>query len=199
MDDLPLNDSRWFAIGAAIEQLRDQQTRDIGLATLDLKQAMVSDKLRCMRRNLTSGEGELVPAPFWKTYYIGYRSPSSVTICPQTDIDRHKIDEYGNLVADYVVGWLFYVWKPDFDRLYSGSARDDEPLQPIDRAKAALLAIYSAKAQMPRVLKAATNDVDDYCKKRGWQPVTSTDTVHRAAEQLGYRAPRKKRPPRKRK
>ena len=69
---------------------------------------------------------------------------------------------------------------------------DKEPLKAIERAKVVLHDLYPTKAKMPNSLKAATQAVNDECQKRGWQLVTSTDTVHRAAEQLGYRPPRKR-------
>jgi hypothetical protein len=190
MGKLPLNDPRWCAMKAAID-LREQQTGAHGLAIRDLAQAMVGGKLRSMRRNLASGESELLAASFWETHFIGYLSPLSVTIYRQTDIDRHRTDEYGNLVADRLDD-LFYVWRPDFDGLYYGARDEDEPLQPIDRAKVVLRDLYPTKAEMPRSLKAAHRAVMAECEKRDWQP-PSEDTVQRAAEELGYRPPRKRR------
>jgi hypothetical protein len=121
MGKLPLNDPCWCAMRVAID-LRERQTGASRLAILDLQQAMAGGKLRSMRRNLTSGEGELLSASFWKTYSIGYLSLSSVTICRSADIDRHKIDEYGNLVAERIDGWAWYVWKPDFETIWSPPA-----------------------------------------------------------------------------
>jgi hypothetical protein len=90
----------------------------------------------------------------------------------------------------------YFVARRELDRLYpAGSAPIDheEPLQPIDRAKVVLRDLYRTKAEMLRSLKEATNAVDEECGKRGWQAVSSPDTIHRAAEQLGYRAPRKRK------
>jgi hypothetical protein len=178
---LPLNDPRWCAMKAAID-LREQQTGNLGLAIKDLAQAMVGGKLRSMRRNLASGESELLAASFWETHFIGYLSPVSVTICRQTDIDRYRTDEYGNLVADRLAD-LFYVWRPDFDGLYYGARDEDEPLQPIDRAKVVLLYLFPTKAQMPRSLKEATS------RTRSTAPPNNSDTGHR--ENPDRRAKRK--------
>jgi hypothetical protein len=91
---------------------------------------------------------------------------------------------------------------PWAEKLVSGGARldqdDKEPLLPIDCATVVLRYLYRTKAQMPRSLKEATTAVVEECKKRVWRPVDSPDTVHRAAVKLGYRAPRKRRSPRKR-
>ena len=73
------------------------------------------------------------------------------------------------------------------------TARPIEPILPIDRAKAVLRALYPTKEQMPRSLKEATRAVDEKCTAWSWEPVTSPDTVHRAAEDIKYRAPRKPR------
>ena len=167
---------------AAID-LRQQKTGDAHLAILDLEREMASGKLRSMRRHVATGESEFVLAPFWKTHFVGYS-----TIWHFTDTDRHRTDEYGNLVADRLDDWAFYVWQPHFDAIWS---RPSEPLRPIDRAEAVLRALYRTRAEMPHRLKVATNAVDAKCRERGWQPVSSTDTVHRAAVKLGYRDPRK--------
>jgi hypothetical protein len=201
----PLDDDvHWMPLDEAVE-LRQRRTRHLALAVLDLRQDVASGRVHCMRRNLTSGEREPVPRSFWQTHFFETFS-HQVIIYRRTDIEStplYRLDDYGNIAADRLDGWMFYVWRPDFDRLYSvGSAQaenDEEPILPVDRATAALRALYRTKAEVPRSLKALTTAVDGYCKKKGWKLVSSTDTVHRAAEQLGYRAPRKPRPPRKRK
>jgi hypothetical protein len=102
-----------------------------------------------------------------------------------------------------VRGWVFYVSQPDFDRIWPPLAggtpvdHDDvssavEPLLAVDRARTVLRYLYPTKANMPGSLKEATAKVGDECQKRGWKP-PSEDTVHRAAEELGYRTPRKRK------
>jgi hypothetical protein len=193
MGKLPHNDSRWLAMRVEIDR-REKQTGDRGLSIRDLERDLEAGKRHSMRRNRITGDSELVPASFWKKYCVGYLSPSSVTICRKTDIDQHKLDEYGNLIAECLDDWLFYVW-PDFD---STPADHEQPIWPIDRAMAVLLDLFPAKANMPRSLKAAWRDVVKECQERDWQP-PSEETVQRAAAKLGYRPPRKQSKPRKRK
>ena len=189
MAEFPLNDPRWTATHVSIEQ-RKQQTGDLGLALLDSEQSWASGKVRTMRRNRHTGEAELVEASFYETHFIGHVSPTSVIISRQTDVDRHKIDEYGNLVGEPLSDWLFYEWQPDIDGLNSAGASSlEEPLRAIDRAVAGLRDRYPTKAQMPG-LKEATRAVRRKCKDWGWRP-PSEETVQRAAVQLKYRPPRK--------
>src|SRR6478735_5674562 len=89
---LPLDDPRWLLLKAAIDE-RTQHTGDLGLAILDLKRDMASDRLRSMRRNRDTGEARLESVSFWETYSVGYIGSSSVTICRQSDLDRHELDE----------------------------------------------------------------------------------------------------------
>jgi hypothetical protein len=110
------DDANWMPLPEAI-QLRGRQTGDIGLAGLDLEQSQAREQVRSMRRHRRTGDREHVPSSDWKTYFISYIGASSVMVSRQTDIDRHKTDDYGNLVAEPVDG-LFYVWKPDFDRIW---------------------------------------------------------------------------------
>ena len=140
-----------------------------------------------------------MPASFWKTDFIGYVTPSSVIVCHSADVDRHRTDEYGNLVARGIDA-TFYVWKPHFDRLYFGNAQighDDageEPLRAIDRAKAALLAVYPPDGNPPRTLtlKAVHRDVAKKCVSRGWKP-PSEDRVADALGELGHRPSRNRK------
>ncbi|QHO72311.1 hypothetical protein ACH79_06400 [Bradyrhizobium sp. CCBAU 051011] len=121
MAELPLNDPRWTPMHVSIEK-RKRRTGDLGLALLDTERLAASDKVRTMRRNRRTGEAKPVEASDWKDYFIGHVSPTSVIIYRQTDPDRHKTDEYGNLVAEPLVDWLFYEWQPDIDGLNSADA-----------------------------------------------------------------------------
>ena len=191
MDKLPLDDPRWWPMWNAIE-LRKVQTGDQDLGVKDLEQAMARGKLHGMRRSRDNGEREHLSPPFEKLFVWFYS-------CGIDEVDVRR--EAANYPLD---DWVFYVWKPDFDQLFLTGApaehHDDRysraPLRPIDRAKAVLLELYPNKVRMPGKLKAVVREVEDECRKRNWTP-PSQDTVERAAEELGYRPPRK-RPPRKR-
>jgi hypothetical protein len=186
----PLDDDpRWLPIEAAHER-GVERTGDNDLAVIDLEKLLADGRLPCMRRSTTSEERQRVAAIAW-IELIRLYSGKDVSVIYRQPLFQSK----GHYIVNPVRGWRFFVWQPVLDRIWpppTDSAPVDEPLLPIDRAKAALRALYRTKAEMPRSLKAATKAVDDYCQKQGWQPVSSPDTVHRAAEQLGYRAPRKR-------
>ena len=169
MSKLPLNDPQWCPMLEAIE-LRTAQLGDRDLAILDLERAIESGKLPGMRWSCASGESERLTAPFRELFAWFY--------------GHHGLDD-----------WLYSVWKPDLDALFSvpqayPDADSKAPLLATDRAEAVLRDLYPTKAQMPRSLKEATKAVAAGCGKRGWQ-VPSSDSVHRAAVRLRYRAPRK--------
>jgi len=184
MDKPPLDDPRWWPMQNAIKLLK-AQTGGRDFAVMDLKQAMTSGKLRGMRRSRHNGEREHLSPPFENQFFVWFCSND-----PEArEAENYPLDD-----------WAFYVWKPDFDRLFSAGApadQDDdshskEPLRAIERAEVVLRELYPTKAQMPRSLKEATKAVATECQKRGW-PAPSSDTVHRAAERPGYRPPRKHR------
>lgn len=70
-------------------------------------------------------------------------------------------------------------------------AETQEPLLPIDRARAVVRDIYASKPPPPK-LKMATRDVAEECERRGWPP-PSSDTVSRVLEDLGHRPRRHRR------
>jgi hypothetical protein len=160
-----------------------------------------------MSEDVTTGEREPHP-DLWKTNSIYYEETgrSYVSVVPGS---REKLgwNIWATDPRDEDGGHVYYLSLRHFEKLESGGAQAEhgnrgdlkEPLKPGDRAEVALLALYQSKADVPHSLQVITNAVDDYCKKRGWQTVGSRDTVHHAAERLGYRAPRKARPPRGRK
>jgi hypothetical protein len=137
-----------------------------------------------MRRNLASGECELVLAPFWQTHFVGYLSQLSVTICHSTDSDRHKIDEYGNLVADRIDGWRFFVWKPDLEKYWltpKVEAELDEPKPgwQVARVQELLPIVFPDGLPAEATNKAIQKSLVAECKKRGWK-LPSRDTIARA-------------------
>ena len=188
MDKLLLDGLRWCPIWEAIE-LRKAQTGDHDLAVMDLQQAMVSGKLRSMRRSRQSGGREHISPPFEELFFVWFYEYGIDEAAERREAANYPFDD-----------WVFYIWKPDFDRLFFAGApvnhHDDsyseEPLKPIDRAKVVLRELYPNKAEMPSGLKAAARAVQDECRKRNWKP-PSEDTIQRAAEELEYRPPRKRR------
>jgi hypothetical protein len=114
MDKPPLDAPRWWPMQKAIDA-HAAQTGDRELAVRDLEQAMESGKLRGMRRSRNSGKRELLSGPFGKLF-IWFQC------C--TDIDDAS---ERRMSVDYPFDdWMFYVWKPDFDRLYSVARSDHD-------------------------------------------------------------------------
>ena len=172
MGKLPLNDPCWRPMGAVIDQL-GKQFGDLEFATRELQRDLKAGKRHSMRRHRITGESELLSASFWETYAIGYRGPLSVTICRQTDIDRHKIDEYGNLVAERLDDWLFYVWV------------EDEPDEPkadgwqVARVKELLPIAFPKGLPTKARYKEIQNRFAPLCKSKGWK-LPSIDSIARA-------------------
>jgi hypothetical protein len=132
---LPLDDPRWVPLIDAYKLLSPQA----GFATYDLLAALRSDKLRCMRRSMTNpSERERVSASFWQDVEIDesminlgririYRAPR-IRVIPEKlyPVPGMPLGE----------GWAFFVWKPDFDTIWSKPLLDkvkSDQQQPIIR------------------------------------------------------------------
>jgi hypothetical protein len=166
--DKPPDDPRWFPMLEAIK-LRTAQLGDRDLAIFDLEQAIESGKLRGMRWSCASGESERLSPPF-KHLFAWYN---------------------GNPAYD---DWLYSVWKPDFDQLFSaGTPADDSSSKAPPRARVTGLAksvlhdLYGGSPPPTLTLKAITDAVADACVRRGLK-APSPDSVARA---LGRRRDRR--------
>jgi hypothetical protein len=200
----PDDDVRWLPIEAAHQRLTER-TGD--LATLDLMKALEQGRLHCMARSTVTGERKLLAPAKWTDRIMLWPGKDGVRV-----VHRHQPGEPFPNIVKPVRGCRYYVWQPDFETVWpppAGSAQVDhddskskEPVRAIDRAKAVLPVIYPPDGEPPRelTLKAVTKAVAEECEseRRGWKP-PSEDRVHDALEQLGYRPPRKRQPPRKRK
>jgi len=131
----PLDDNvRWTLLDNAVG-LHERQTGHFGLAALDLVNDLKGGRVHGMRRNRITGERKHVFPSFWKEHFSESFS-RHVVVFRRTDAEsdtestaRYRIDDYGNIAADRLDDWVFYVWRPDFDRLYSaGSAQDEHEL-----------------------------------------------------------------------
>jgi hypothetical protein len=96
-----------------------------------------------MRRNRITGERKHVFPSFWNEHFSESFSRRVVVFHRAGDESgaestaQYRIDDYGNIQAERLDDWVFYVWQPDFDKLYAvGSAQDkhDEPQQASDDA-----------------------------------------------------------------
>jgi len=181
MNQLPLDDPRWWPMQNAIEH-REAQTGDHDLAVMDLEQAMAGGKLPSMRRSRQSGRREQLSSPIEKLFFVWFYS-----YCIDQAEERR---EAANYPFD---DWVFYVWRPDFDRLFLADAppeQDDDKAPPRAKvrnlAKGVLRDLYGSSPPLALTLKAITEAVVDECVRRGQKP-PSTDSVARA---LGRRRDR---------
>ena len=110
-EKLLFDDPRWSPV-VELHKLLSQRTGDPRLAAFDLTAALANNRLRCMRRNL-AGEREAVPSTFWTDYQLCH------------SLNRLKVFPRAR-PRDYAVpsmrGWIFYVWQPDFDRIFGPPA-----------------------------------------------------------------------------
>ena len=86
------------------------------LASRHLKEELKSGKLRGMRESRTNpSERERVPASFWQNLNI-YVEPDHSLIQIQFDRSNQRATQSD---LQQLYGWVFYVWKPDCDKLWS--------------------------------------------------------------------------------
>ncbi|PSO25116.1 hypothetical protein [Bradyrhizobium sp. MOS002] len=110
---LRLDDPRWISLALAhhirSEQLTGERYAD--LATPQIVEALVSEKLHSMRRNMATGECEGLSGPFW-------RGRDIIIIDHQ-----FQITPRGPRPG---VHWETFVWKPDVDRLWPAAQTEQE-------------------------------------------------------------------------
>jgi hypothetical protein len=99
---LPLDDLRWQPV-AEIHKRLTQHTGSANLAALDLTEKLRGKSVRCMRRNVLTGEREEVPSTFWADYKLD--DLDGLRVLPRA-LRRDR-------VVPPIHGWVFYVWQPD--------------------------------------------------------------------------------------
>jgi hypothetical protein len=105
-------DARWLPIEAAPALLAERTTA----LAIDLTDALLRGHLRCIRS--AAGERKRVAASAWRYQLILSSGKDGLRV-----LRRPQPGEYGDPVKS-VRGWVFYVWKPDFDRIWPpGGAR----------------------------------------------------------------------------
>ena len=113
-----LNDKRWQTLTMAHHTRSEQLIgkRFSTHASSQLIEALRSGKLRCMRESRTNpSERTLVPTTFWYGLRIDAEADLSlIQIVRGLPIQRNAPD-----LRTQVYDWVFYVWKPDYDRLWS--------------------------------------------------------------------------------
>jgi hypothetical protein len=130
----PLDDPRWVSLAMAHHTRSEQLTgaRFSSLASSHLMEGLKSGKLRCMRESRTNTrERELVPASFWHGLRIDADPDLGL-------IQIHRgLPIQGNPpdLRTHVHGWAYYVWKPDFDKLWPPAEADHETTETSPRRK----------------------------------------------------------------
>ena len=123
----PLDDKRWQTLTMAHHTRSEQLIgkRFSSHASSQLIEALRSGKLRCMRESRTNpSEREPVPASFWQGLKI-YVEPDLSLI---QILVGHPIQGEPSAIFGQIYGWVFFVWKPDIDRLWP-------PRKPIGRRR----------------------------------------------------------------
>jgi hypothetical protein len=118
---LALDDPRWWPLTDVHAELT-RRTGSRSLAADDLTDAMrrKPDPVRYMRRRLrpgTDSDRELGLPAFWDTYRIDSWS-DALLIVPRV--------QAGPVVAS-LRGWVFYVWRPDFEQRWPSVEPSDAP------------------------------------------------------------------------
>src|SRR6187200_3442487 len=111
-----LDDERWQTLIMAHHTRSEQLIgkRFSTHASSQLIEALRSGKLRYMRESKTSpSEREWVPASFWQNLNI-YVEPDHSLIQIQFDRSNQRATQSD---LQQLYGWVFYVWKPDCDKL----------------------------------------------------------------------------------
>jgi hypothetical protein len=120
-ETLPFDDPRWLPIGEA-HRLVTARLGHRRLAAIDLMDALTDGRVRCLRRSLVSGERSLAPASLWSGYELQSWS-DGLHVCPR----RTPADGTGTRLIIPVRGWVFYVWRPDFERRWPAAKAPDGP------------------------------------------------------------------------
>jgi len=102
------------------------------LASSHLMEGLKSGKLRCMRESMTNpSKREQVPTSFWQNLNIHVEADLKlIQIQRAPSIQQVTPRDLGQ-----IYDWAFYVWKPDFDRLWP-KAEADQKSEPLMRRKA---------------------------------------------------------------
>ncbi len=120
-----LDNPRWLTMTMAhhsrSEQLIGARFSDV--ASRRLREALKGEKLRCMRETGTNPpEREPVPASFWQDHWIAADPDTGIQILP-TQPTRRDPRHF----------WIYYVWKPDFDKLWPPAKADQKSESPMRR------------------------------------------------------------------
>ena len=124
---LPLESPNWWPIREALEH-RCQQTGSDTLAAQDFNQKLRADRLRALVRR-KDGRRELLPAAAWDNFYVGMwtfdlRDPPG----PKWEVFSHSHK------GDPPPGHWFFVWKPDYERIFGAVPAPSGPVAPSSAA-----------------------------------------------------------------
>ncbi len=118
-----LDDKRWQPLTMAHHTRSEELigARFSPLASRHLMEGLKSGKLRCMRESRTNpSEREPVSSSFWQTLNIHVEPDLRlIQIQRGRSIQRVTPRDLGQ-----IYDWAYYVWKPDFDKLWPSTAAD---------------------------------------------------------------------------
>jgi hypothetical protein len=137
--DLPLEDPRWIPLIAEHKRLAARLASN-HLAAEDLAKAMADGVVRSMRRwgdehELAppdfppSRERKLVPPDYWVRQELVYTKTFGLTVRLRMPRGSANTSARRGWV---VVGWVFFVWKPDIDRFWLRYELPPVPDQKLD-------------------------------------------------------------------
>lgn len=125
--ELPLDDPRWFPIEAAHKRLTGR-TGDRGLAGIDLTRELAQGRLSCIARSTATGERRRIEPAMWIDKIQLDAWPESARVI------HYEPRSKGERIVKPFRGALFYVWRPDFVRIWPTAGatveRDDKNAPP---------------------------------------------------------------------
>ena len=134
---------------------------------------MQRGELRCMRRDVSTGKAEPVPAAFWTKHLVHYDGWGAVQIYRRRAGEQRGWGMFSNRSEDRVDGHAYFVSRSGFDRLYpvAGAPRQHE-----------------AEAARPRSrLQAAIREIADELHPNGFEDIYTVDLIAEIAPKLEMR------------
>lgn len=117
-EPLPLDDDdpNWLSLEDAVQLLIERRKGDGKLAADKLTEALGQEGLRCMYRpKVAGGKYTLLPHEKWTALRLMVRFPKAGFRVSQLQ-DRRSLGRQSTFLQP--IGWIFFVWQPDFDKLW---------------------------------------------------------------------------------
>jgi hypothetical protein len=120
------DDAHWLSIDEAFERLTER-VRYGEIAVRELQDALKQGCLRCRAWSTVTGEREPVPSTAWAEWFL-WRGTDGLRVV-------YRPDPHGKAKATVLTvrDFRFYIWQPDFDRLWPAKPTDDSSEVPSSR------------------------------------------------------------------